>query len=489
MNKTLKLLFFINFCISSFLISVQLNYGDALCLFRNGRNTFYLSTKLTSSGYVLASQKSVATNESIKFYIQPGNSINRLDGCGPNNPVKSGDIIRLETSTHSQTIAPSFLAYNYTSGLSRESAPALYPSAFYGTDTIVPNVSGYLFKILKINSNISTISEGDSIVIMAYYNNQSTFLPFYLGAKEQSADPTQADLLFMSSTTTDNPPNFPVNYCWFVSTIIANASVSDSLQNKPIINKDNSSWPTPINSDFSNINLLPDPPTPLRYGDGFVLRHKEYGTYLTILGGKWADVVASPSLGKGSSWLAEFGNSAEDWGPGNNKLGVRLTSGAYLRMGNFDFFGGAADHDYRMYMYPGNGPALASNPNPPFCRAQVYDHKYAMCTRIYKYWATVGDPISKGDIVYFYNYDTDTKTDLYLGSANLAVGLNKEVFLYRSKPSSPLQPPNFLKQDLWIIDDIFPDSYKTQPKSGTWSNICYPLSALNIWPSVISRQF
>lgn len=498
MNKNWKLLFFINFCLSNFLMSAKLNYGDAICLYLNRINTFFLSTKTTPSGYIPAALKFnlVNTNESIKFYIQPGRSDNRLDGCGSNNQVKSGDIIRLETSTLSKTNNPSYLAYDYSSGMTAESNPKLYQHSFEEQSpySLSPNVSGYLFKIFKINQTVDTISEGDSVVLVAYYKNSSTFIPFYLGAKEDVTDNNKADLIFASSMTSDNPSNFPLKYSWFVSTIIANAYISDALDNKKIVNKDNSELTANNPSGLSNVILNPIPKIPLRYGDGFVLKHKTHGTYLSITGGRDSSVVAKPSLDVGSSWLAEVGNEMPDWGIGNNKLGITLKSGDYLRMGNFDFFGGQGSRDFRMYMSGFSRPqpsSIASSPNPPYGRLSVYDHKFGACTRIYKYNSNVGDPIYKGDDVYIYSfyqynyYRAEPPTDQYLGSANNATGSNKEVFVYQSRPCGRNLPPNFTTQYLWIIDDVYPDSYKNKPTSGSWSGAIENSN----FPPIADRQF
>jgi hypothetical protein len=233
---------------------------------------------------------------------------------------------------------------------------------------------------------------------------------------------------------------------------------------------------------------------PLRYGDGFALKHNTYGTYLTALGGRNYDAVGKASFGAGASWLAEVGDELLDWGPGNNKLGVQLTSGAYIRMGNFDYFDNTGgDSDYRMYIYGYVAlqvAALVSTPCPPYVRARLYDHKSSSCTRIYKYGASVGDPISKGDIVYIYSYYNSTPTDVYLGSANLTTGSDKEVFLYHARPASATIPSGFVTGDLWVIDDVFPNSYQTKPTSGAGHSSAYfPLAYLANWPSVASRQF
>jgi hypothetical protein len=498
MNQYLKILFFINFCVNNFLMSAQLNYGDAICLYLNGTNSFFLSTKTTDSGYIPAAKKFnlVETNESIKFYIQPGNSINRFDDCGQNNKVKSGDIIRLETSTHSKTNQPSYLGYNYSSGLGAERTPILYKSAFENpaSTSLKPNVLGYVFKIFKINPTVDTISEGDSIVLAAYYKNSSTFIPFYLGAKESVNDKNQADLIFAYSTTQDNPTDFPAKYSWFVSTIIANAYISDALvyDNKPIVNKDISDLNTSIPPVLSNVTLNSNQKVPLRYGDGFVLRHKEHGTYLSLSGGEFSPVIATTELTTASKWLAEVGDEVYSYGlNNNNRLGVPLKSGDYIRMGNFDYFN-PTGRDLRQYMFS------FSRPQTPFPNGKLiaYCHKFGACTRIYKYGGNVGSPILKGDTVYIYSYyrsnqyGIQPETDQYLGS-----GINKEVFVYQSRPLSSNIPQNFSTQYLWIVEDIYPNSQESLPASGNWSlsgvggtgveNINSP----NIWPSVSSRQF
>lgn len=500
MNQYLKILFFINFCVNNFLMSAQLNYGDAICLYRNGTNPFFLSTKTTDSGYIPAAKKFnlVETNESIKFYLQPGRSDRRIDGCGQNNKVQSGDIIRLETSTHSKTSRPSYLAYDYSSGLVAERTPRLYQSAFEPQSPVplTPNISGYLFKILKVNSTTSTISEGDSIVLVGYYKNNSMIAPFYLGAKEQAADPNQADLIFASSMTQDNPAGFPEKHCWFVSTIIANAYISDALDNKPIVNKDNSDLTAGIPSGLSNINFFQKPTIPLRYGDGFVLKHKEHGTYLSLSGGEFSPVIATTELKNASKWLAEVGNEVYSYGLNNYKLGTPLVSGDYIRMGNFDYFN-PTGRDLRQYMFS------FSRPQTPFPNGRLiaYCHKFGACTRIYKFGGSVGSPILRGDPVYIYSYyrsnqyGIQPETDQYLGSANNSVGINKEVFVYQSRPLSSNIPPNFSTQYLWVIEDIYPNAQESLPASGNWSlsgvggtgveNINSP----NMWPSVSSRQF
>jgi hypothetical protein len=160
-------------------------------------------------------------------------------------------------------------------------------------------------------------------------------------------------------------------------------------------------------------------------------------------------------------------------------------------MGNFDYFN-PTGRDLRQYMFS------FSRPQTPFPNGKLiaYCHKFGACTRIYKYGGNVGSPILKGDTVYIYSYyrsnqyGIQPETDQYLGS-----GINKEVFVYQSRPLSSNIPQNFSTQYLWIVEDIYPNAQESLPASGNWSlsgvggtgveNINSP----NIWPSVSSRQF
>lgn len=516
----MKLLYLLLFFIPQILIPVvELNYGDSLCFYQQGaKSLFYISAKKTINSQGVTSLSNVEALQDIqpstKFYIQQGQSTNRFTSS--KTSVKSGDFIKLEIPSESINGA-TYLAYDF----SQNSMDVKFYTPFERTisaestsssiiKNITANLSGYIFQIFKINNNPQDliIKQGDNIVLMAYFKNSVGMCPIFLGAVKGDNLNTSS-IFWGTSKTLSNPTDFPDNYCWFISSVHSNASLSEKLEDLTIPDEkiDRSVWPS-SNPSFSTVSP-PSGSSALKYGDGIALKHLRNNFYLTL---DPIDDIPSNSIGShkisgywgfwtliGKVFETELPNDKDIWWiiePGeyglrfdpnkwyykNNTNQASLDIGRTVRSGDFV----KLEKPYQLFRTPPNGRrdgvtldlygsydlnAIVSPRPHTYAGGTIgYSHYYGglMCCfalRIYKKGAAVGEEIKEGDDVYFYavGRNLDEKMEVYLASSNLTLpGLPyKEIFGYKQPLNNPA-PSVLANQLMWKIAKTYPSLVKNQ---------------------------
>ncbi len=210
----------------------------------------------------------------------------------------------------------------------------------------------------------------------------------------------------------------------------------------------------------------------LKYGDGIVLKHSNYGTYLsnslTGAGGAYGNNgVGDSSVTDYSRFFIQPGDVSTRFGTGF--IGTNVKSGDVVRFESFatppggsgSFLGIILDH-----------PAVVSTPSPPYYTVLFYFAVQGFvyyAHRIYKKSGAIGDKIGLGDQVYIQTGLNGSFTAAYVGSSNLTYGIYKEVFYYKVADLTATPPPNFTTQFLWNIDTLIKQAYLLNPSNSAVS--------------------
>ncbi len=203
----------------------------------------------------------------------------------------------------------------------------------------------------------------------------------------------------------------------------------------------------------------------LRYGDGVVLRHKNYGFYISNsnfgAGGAYGTSgIGNPTLTDSGRFYVQPGNIATRWGTGI--AGTYVTSGAPTRFESFQ-----ASVSGTFFGINIVEPAAVSSPNPPYCRVNFnYGTQgyIAYTQRLYKKGGAFGDKIKLGDEVYIQNGSQATNP-YYVGSSNNAAYGAFEVFYYQVPNTLGTPPANFETQFIWVVDTIIKDAHLQSPNN------------------------
>lgn len=220
-------------------------------------------------------------------------------------------------------------------------------------------------------------------------------------------------------------------------------------------------------------DVIPD--NALKYGDGILLQHKNYGIYITADGGVLnghqgfsnntmpGGITGNPT--NKNKFYIQTGTQKERWG--DNFNGKAVLSGHCIRLEFYAPDNTAVGFDKRFWFAFNDwktwaeGSAVVASVSAAYARYNaLFGSRTSMI--IYKYKGTYNSStIQKGDTVYLFHAPQAwwDGTPAFLGSHNKSVDGFKEVFWYRSYT----KPPTFDTEYLWVVEDVYPGAYKTAP--------------------------
>ncbi len=201
----------------------------------------------------------------------------------------------------------------------------------------------------------------------------------------------------------------------------------------------------------------------VNYGDAIVLKHSNYGTYLsnsnTGTGGAYGTSgVADSVVSNFSRFYVQPGSQSTRFGTGF--IGTNVKSGDVVRLESFASSGSGS---FLGVNYSEGAPV--STPAPPYYRINFNYATQGFISyslRVYKKGGDVGSKIILGDQIYLMispggNYPS------YAGTSDLAYSGYKETFWYRTSDFTSTPPPNFTTQFLWNVDTIIKEAYIQNP--------------------------
>jgi hypothetical protein len=260
-----------------------------------------------------------------------------------------------------------------------------------------------------------------------------------------------------------------------------------------------------INSGVLNYqNKEIPPPPPVRIGDAIVLKHKTYGCLLAPAGSDWSLATdntvpthTARALGDTATSLQEYhywsvrpGDVYDFWG-NPSQIGNQIFSGDEIIINSYKVVGNSGSVIGWSFFYD---PSPVSTPSPPYYNmgmSTTFNSAYYTDPspfRIHKKGGSLGDPILKGDEVYFYAFRVGTTRHHYIGSSGLSYLSGIEIYYYRND-SAPTQPPNFDTDFIWIVEDLLLDAHLTaETTQFEPSSTSGPVDFTG-WPTAATTQF
>ena len=178
---------------------------------------------------------------------------------------------------------------------------------------------------------------------------------------------------------------------------------------------------------------LENAPMPLSYGDTTILKHKNYGFFLSLTdtsaGSLLYGTLTNPTNNFASMFIEQGSLTSAEFNRFSN-VGATILSGDLIQIEPV-----AAPGNWLFYWYDGGSwSAPLSTPYPRYNGVTIYPNlgidnsTGGVLLRIYKKDADLGDPINVGDTIYIMNWTNSGKIPAFLSTSNQAWNGGIEVY-------------------------------------------------------------